>query len=443
MFTNQNQNKDFIRTIFLKMVFLFAAVVYVPICNSYQESFSSTDFESAASVEETRKKLKNLPKTDIWWNVYGKDQAWYFKNVNLIHPTALIHRYGDISELTSIPKPEISKFKVNSPLGRMEFIQFLNNPQSLTTSVVILQNGKIVFEYYRDQQPYEKTIYWSVTKIIVSMLVGILEDRGLINFDDPVGLHINDLKNSAYGDITIENLMNMSSGLDCPDNYFDKETCYYEYSSAIGDGYWTEESPENPYIFVATLTPEKSSRQGETYQYSGVNTFILGWLVEEKFNSPLQNVISKEIWMKIGAEADGLMLAPRFGVPIMHGGLIARSRDAARVGLLFTPSYGVVSKEKLVSDAFITSIKRPTSFMRKESVPYIQTTKESSYPRYHWDSVFSNGDFFKGGWAGQGFLVNPDKDIVAIYTGYAKDANESQPNFLPILRQVLRHVLSD
>ena len=72
MFTNQNQNKDFIRTIFLKMVFLFAAVVYVPICNSYQESFSSTDFESAASVEETRKKLKNLPKTDIWWNVYGK-----------------------------------------------------------------------------------------------------------------------------------------------------------------------------------------------------------------------------------------------------------------------------------------------------------------------------------------------------------------------------------
>ena len=169
----------------------------------------------------------------------------------------------------------------------MEFIQFLNNPQSLTTSVVILQNGKIVFEYYRDQQPYEKTIYWSVTKIIVSMLVGILEDRGLINFDDPVGLHINDLKNSAYGDITIENLMNMSSGLDCPDNYFDKETCYYEYSSAIGDGYWTEESPENPYIFVATLTPEKSSRQGETYQYSGVNTFILGWLVEEKFNSLL------------------------------------------------------------------------------------------------------------------------------------------------------------
>ena len=68
--------------------------------------------------------------------------------------------------------------------------------------------------------------------------------------------------------------------------------------------------------------------------------------------------------MKIGAEADGLMLAPRFGVPIMHGGLIARSRDAARVGLLFTPSYGVVSKEKLVSDAFITSIKRPKRFMR-------------------------------------------------------------------------------
>ena len=57
-----------------------------------------------------------------------------------------------------------------------------------------------------------------------------------------------------------------------------------------------------------------------------------------------------------------------------------------------------------------------------------------------WDAVFSNSDYFKGGWAGQGILVNPQKDLVAVYTGYAIDDNESQPDLLPILRQLLNHI---
>ena len=176
-------------------------------------------------------------------------------------------------------------------------------------------------------------------------MVGMLEEEGLVNFDDPVGLHINDLKNSAYGDITIENLMNMSSGLDCPDNYFDKETCYYEYSSAIGDGYWTEESPENPYIFVATLTPEKSSPQEQNISIQVLIRLFSDGLLKKNLIRLCKMLFQKKIWMKIGAEADGLMLAPRNWCAYYAWRFnCIRPRDAARVGLLFTPSYKKVSK---------------------------------------------------------------------------------------------------
>ena len=158
---------------------------------------------------------------------------------------------------------------------------------------------------------------------------------------------------------------------------------------------------------------------------------------------PLQDAITKEIWMKIGAESDGLMLAPRFGVPIMHGGLIARPRDAARVGLLFTPSYKKVNEKRVISDRFISNIKNSKLHLSQTGAPYIQVSEKQSHSAYHWDSIFANGDFFKGGWAGQGFLVNPEKDIVAVYTGYAKDPIESQPNFLPILREMLNKVFPD
>ena len=146
-------------------------------------------------------------------------------------------------------------------------------------------------------------------------MVGILEDRGLINFDDPVGpVHINDLKNSAYGDITIENLINMASGFDCAQIIISiKDRVIIEYSSAIGDGYWTEESPENPYIFVATLTPEKIHDKEQNISIQ-VDTFVHFRMVDRNgLGMPLHDVITKEIWMKIGAEADGLMIAPRFG----------------------------------------------------------------------------------------------------------------------------------
>ena len=56
---------------------------------------------------------------------------------------------------------------------------------------------------------------------------------------------------------------------------------------------------------------------------------------------------------------------------------------------------------------------------------------------YQWDIVFDNDDVFKGGWAGQGLLINPRKDLVAVYLGYAKDDEFSELPVLPRLRKIL------
>jgi hypothetical protein len=58
---------------------------------------------------------------------------------------------------------------------------------------------------------------------------------------------------------------------------------------------------------------------------------------------------------------------------------------------------------------------------------------------YQWDLVYSNNDVFKGGWAGQGLLVNPDRDLVAVWAGYFND-DQSELSVLPRLRQVLNGV---
>jgi len=404
------------------------------------EGDKAENFVSSSSVSNTIFQIKKLPTDDIWWNIYGEDQLWNFKNANRFLPTVHVHRRGDVSNLKSRINKEIANMVVDTPIGKKTFKTFLDNPVSTTMSLVILYRGDIVFEYYPHQEDYEKPIYWSVTKIIVSTLVGMLEEEGLVDITKPVSNYIKDLKNSSYGRITTENLLNMASGFDCADNYFDRSSCYYRYSSAIGDGYWTEKSPSNPYQFVASLEPKVIAPQGTKYQYSGVDTFVLGWLIETVLGMPLQDAITKKIWMKIGAEADGLMIAPRNGIPVIHGGLMIRPRDAARFGLLFTPSYKKVASSRLVSESFIKRISSIPSNLQFDKRNQSQNGELFAHSAYQWDAIFSNSDYFKGGWAGQGILVNPQKDLVAVYTGYAIDDNESQPNLLPILRQLLNHI---
>ena len=404
------------------------------------EGDKAENFASSSSVSNTIFQINKLPTDDIWWNIYGKDQLWNFKNANRFLPTVHVHRRGDVSNLKSRINKEIANMVVDTPIGKKTFKTFLDNPVSTTMSLVILYRGDIVFEYYPHQEDYEKPIYWSVTKIIVSTLIGILEEEGLVDITKPVSNYIKDLKNSSYGRITIENLLNMASGFDCADNYFDRSSCYYRYSSAIGDGYWTEESPYNPYHFVASLEPKVIAPQGTKYQYSGIDTFVLGWLIETVLGMPLQDAITKKIWMKIGAAADGLRIAPRNGIPVIHGGLMIRPRDAARFGLLFTPSYKKVASSRLVSESFIKRISFIPSNLQFDKRKQSQNGELFAHSAYQWDAIFSNSDYFKGGWAGQGILVNPQKDLVAVYTGYAIDDNESQPDLLPILRQLLNHI---
>jgi CubicO group peptidase (beta-lactamase class C family) len=405
---------------------------------------NAPEFVSSSSVETVRAQIAKLPTDDVWWNVYGEDQAWNFKNLHRFMPTVNVYREGQVRTLAQRPMSDIPNQIVDTPIGSMGFKDFLDSDKSTTMSIVILHEGDVVFEYYPNQQPYEKPIYWSATKALVAALVGILADRGQVDITQPISHYLPRLEDSDYANITVRNLLDMAAGVNCPEEYFDQTSCYYKYSVTIGDGFWTQDSLNSPYDMLASLKPGITAPQGTQYQYSGVNAFILSWLVEDIMNMPFQDAVSKEIWSKMGAESDASILAPRYGVPIAHGGLLARSRDVARFGLLYTPSYTKISDSQIISDRMIDLIlndKNPNLTLKTNKAG--QLPPDFSHSGYLWDAVYTNDDFYRGGWAGQGLLINPTKDIVAVYTGYAIDPQESQPDLLPILRQVLNNVFSN
>ena len=403
-------------------------------------------FESSSTVEEVRQQIERLPKNRSWWTANGREMAWNNKNLNRIFPTVNVYRAGPVRELEHQAMPEIADHEVDTPSGPMRFVDFLNSDLSTCMGMVILHRGKVVFEEYPRMEPYERPIYWSVTKVLVSAVVSILEQRGQVEIDKSIETYIPELVASSYAGITVRNILDMATGVDCQEEYYDRSSCYCRLMETTGEAFWDEGSGDNPYKYIASTKVGRFAEQGTSFEYGSINTYILGWLVEKLTGMPFQDAFSREIWTQIGAESDAAFLAPRYGVPMFAGGFLGRLRDVARFGLLFTPSSSVVTDRKIISDRHIEMLKnggRPQLLANARSGPPEELKQGiAKHNVYQWDLVFTNNDLFKGGWAGQGLLVNPDRDLVAVYVGYFNE-DQSELSVLPRLRQVLNGVFGE
>ena len=394
-------------------------------------------FEPASTVAENLRQHHALPDPadEVWWTDTGEAMAWRNRNLHQVAPTVNVYRDGPVSTLAVRPMAAIAGHPVDTPAGEVTFDAYLHGEHSTTMGIVILHRGDIVFERYPRMQPYEKPIWWSVTKVLPATLVAILEHRGLVDATRPVERYVPALKGSDFEGVTVRNVLDMASGVDCPDgDYSDRATCYYQFEASLGDAVRSEKTPDDPYTMLSTLNVGRWAEQGKGFDYSGTNTFVAGWLVEEVTGMPFQDALSREVWTRIGAEADASIYANRYGIPLTSGGMLARPRDMARFGLLFTPSHTKVSSERIVPDEHVELLLHGGRPELLENARYGGRPPGVKHNVYQWDLVFDNNDIYKGGWAGQGLLVNPDRDVVAVWVGYT--AADSDPDTYPLLPRV-------
>jgi CubicO group peptidase (beta-lactamase class C family) len=346
--------------------------------------------------------------------------GWMHRHVEQIFPTVAVYRNGPVRELDYELNDDIRKVQIDTPDGPLSFSRFIHSDHSTAMGVVILYKGKIVFEDYPRMQEYEHPTYWSTAKVFAGAIVRLLEERGEIDVSKPIDYYVPRLADSVFAGTTVRNVLDMALGVDCTEEYIDRDSCYYQYSMAIGDGFRSADAPDNPYDFMATVEIERTAEQGEKFVYSGGTNFLLMWLIEEVTGYPFQDSVTKEFWYHIGAENDAAFFAYRYGIAVSHGGLLAKMRDLARFGLLYTPSYAVVSDKQIISDEHIDLLLnggRP-HLLRNAGVPVESGIKHNVY---QWGGVDVNNYASQGGWGGQGLVVNPEKDVVAVFTSYFKD----------------------
>lgn len=265
------------------------------------------------------------------------------------------------------------------------------------TSLAVMHAGRSLGEAYgpgldaRTPQPV-----WSVTKSVVSALVGVAVDDGLLTVDTPLTTLLGDVA-SAHPDLTVEHLLTMRSGLDIGDS----------------DGGFRQLDGADDWV-AAVLGEPQAAPPGERFRYCSACVHLL-------------TAVLDELTGDVAAFADARLFAPLelgevawdrasdgSGLPIGGWGLQLSAWQLARLGQLFLDG-GVWQGEQVVPAAWVETSTTAHVELGEDFAGW-----QVAYGYLWW--VHDNGAYAATGRGGQLVVVVPGSDLVVATTADLSDA---------------------
>lgn len=271
--------------------------------------------------------------------------------------------------------------------------------------LMILKDGKVVVEQYNlGITPETRWLSASMIKSLTSTLVGIaIEDGSIASVEDPVVRYLPELKGSGYDGVTIEQILQMRSGVKWDETYNDPKS---DRRQVLEMQY--RQQPGEFIEFMATL--DRAHEPGTHYNYSTGETYLIGALLEAATGKPVQEYLSEKLWIPLGMEQDGRwwLLSPE-GPITAGGGYAATLRDYTRLAKFYSDN-GVLDGKRLVPEGWF---ERAT----------VSATPDKGYAYQWWtydkpgDDIIHKGAFQARGVYGQSMYINPEAGVVVVLLG--------------------------
>jgi CubicO group peptidase (beta-lactamase class C family) len=341
--------------------------------------------------KDMRNLAANLP-TDrdvLFWSVPQRDAA--FRSMDRLPGLAKVNiiEAGD----TVSPLPKGPELKLGTDLAAYMKAQ-------RTAGMVIVQDGKLRLEKYGlDFDGNGKWTSFSVAKSLTSTMVGAAIKDGFIkSLDDKVTQYIPEMKGSAYDDVTVEQLLTMTSGIKWNEDYEDPKS----------DVALFNEHKAEPGIDVTVSYMRKLPREapaGEKWVYKTGETNLIGVLVSKATGKSLSSYLSEKVWAPFGMEQDASWLLGSSGHEISGCCVQASTRDMARFGQ-FILGGGMAGGKAVLPEGWIAKA----------------TTKQADigspgqgYGFQWWTN--DDGSFAAQGIFGQGIFIDPKRKLVIATNG--------------------------
>jgi CubicO group peptidase (beta-lactamase class C family) len=326
---------------------------------------------------------------------------WAFQHIREILPTAEVWRgAGPPSALAE--RPADFGPGLEAHLDR-----------TYTDGFLVLHRGAIVCErYFNGMGGRTLHLSQSVAKSVTATVAGILAGRGLLDPAAHVTSYLPELEDTAWRGATLQQVLDMTTGVRFSEDYSDPHSDVGQCDVASG---WkpvpadTESGFRWPrHIFELILgLGELERRHGDLFAYRSIETDVLAFCMERASGKRLPQLVSEDLWQKIGADESASFTVDPAGYALAEGGFNATLRDYARFGQLWLDGGGGI-----IPHAWIEATRNGNHAIFGE--PYTYTLPEGAYRNQFWIEDRRSRAIMARGVFGQLIYINWDYGMVAV-----------------------------
>ncbi len=336
----------------------------------------------------------------------------------IFYPAEFIHRLvrwgdADVYDYQKFPTRELeasdSPFEFPLNLNENEIRTQFENATDLdafleknqTQAFIMIQDDEILYENYFNGASRDSIVTsFSTAKSFTSALVGIAISEGYISsVNDPITEYLPELaeRDPAFSNITIRDLLMMSSGIkysEPPDN----ATTYY-------------------YPDLRQLALEKTKiidPPGDYFHYNNYHPLLLGMILERATGTTVAYYLQEKIWKPIGTEYPGSWSLDEAGFEKMESGINGRAIDFAKFGRLFLNN-GTWNGKQVIPAEWVAESTQADTSVDYDSYYYdgFIFANGQGYYKYMWWGIQrdeQNYDFVALGNKGQFIYISPQKN---------------------------------
>ncbi|MGE8397202.1 MAG: serine hydrolase domain-containing protein, partial [Comamonas sp.] len=263
--------------------------------------------------KETRGLLATVPtnRDVLFWTQPQRDAAFRaLDRIPLLAKVNVVPASG-----TPSPLPQGAPLQLKTDLDA-----YMAGQRS--AALLVVHDGKLRLERYGLGFDGEgRWTSFSVAKSFTSTLVGAAVKDGLIqSLDDKVSVYIPELKGSAYDDVSVRQLLTMTSGVKWNEDYADPNSDVAKFNN-----HKPEDGMEALVSYMRELPREVPP--GTRWLYSTGETNLVGTLVQRATQKSLASYLAEKVWGPAGMEQQATWILSKTGKEIGGCCVQAAARD--------------------------------------------------------------------------------------------------------------------
>ena len=359
-----------------------------------------------------------IPKMD--WD-RAPFNRWTFQHIREVLPTTEVWRGSGPVWNFNVREKNLDALQVPSLDGKtVPLLDALND--LYTDGFIVLHQGSVVYErYFNGMTPRHLHLSQSVAKSVVGMTAGILIGQSLLDPNQFVTHYLPELENTGWKGATLQQVLDMTTGVRFDETYTDPHSDVGQLDVACG---WkpipADADPGLKWptdVWQQILGLKQTTRpHGSAFEYRSIETDVLAFAMERVTGKRLHEIVSENLWQKLGVEESACFTVDPAGYSIADGGFNATLRDYASFGEMI-----LEGGQGIVPEAWINETRKGNHALFGE--PYSVTLPGGAYHNQFWIEDSKSRNIMCRGVFGQLIYMDFANQMVVVKLA-------SQPDFV-------------